>query len=80
MAEIQQRLEETLGTDTRMLKNTNSVLLSMLATTLGRYDILRSHVDNLTRSLRRKLVEIQAPLTDLQSLYLCRDKREDVFK
>lgn len=62
------------------MKNTNNVLLSVLSTTLGRYDILKNYVDNLVRDLRKKLKEISIPLDDLKNLYEYRDKKEEVFK
>ena len=45
-----------------MLRNTNSVFLSILATTLARYEVLRNYVDNLVRDVRRKLKKISKPL------------------
>lgn len=58
-----------------MIKNTNNVLLSVLATTLGRYDIMKNYVDNLIRDVRKKLKEISVPLDDLNNLYEYKDKR-----
>lgn len=57
-----------------MLKNTNYIFLSILTTTLARYDILKNYVDNLARDIKKKIKKVSKPLEDLQNLYDYKDK------